>query len=84
LRSDELWQDAESTCVVETPAPLDLLLFSPNDDPYGAHVGVSVGDDRVLHLCAEVGLPAVWELAEFAKRDRYRVLIGAKRTVGLI
>ena len=69
--------------MVETPAPLDLLLFSPNDDPYGAHVGVFVGDDRVLHLCAEVGLPAVWRLADFAERERYRVLIGAKRSRGL-
>ncbi len=84
LRSDELWHDTESTCVVETPAPLDLLLFSPNDDPYGAHVGVFVGDERVLHLCAEVGLPAVWNLREFAQRERYRVLIGAKRAIGRV
>ena len=64
-----------------TPAPLDMLLFSPTADPYGAHVGVCVGDGRVLHLCAEVGVPAVWELDDFAKRDRYRVVIGAKRAL---
>jgi hypothetical protein len=80
FRSDELWHDTETTSEVATLAPLDLLLFSPNSDPYGAHIGVFVGDDRVLHLCAEVGVPAVWELADFAKRDRYRVLIGAKRS----
>lgn len=81
LRSDDLWHDTESTRVVDTWEPLDLLLFSPTDDPYGAHVGVFVGDDQVLHLCAEVGLPAVWGLADFAARDRYRVLIGAKRAL---
>jgi cell wall-associated NlpC family hydrolase len=79
LRSDELWQDAESTCVVETPAPLDLLLFSSGHDPYGAHVGVYVGDEHVLHLCAEMKRPVVWTLDEFERRERYRVLIGAKR-----
>jgi len=79
LRSDELWHDTEHTCGVETPLPLDLLLFSPTDDPYGAHVGVSVGEARVLHLCAEVGLPAVWGLDDFLQRERYAVLIGAKR-----
>jgi hypothetical protein len=81
LRSDELWQDTESTRVVDTWDALDLLLFSPTDDPYGAHVGVFVADDQVLHLCAEAGVPAVWGLADFAKRDRYRVLIGAKRAL---
>ncbi|GAA3782279.1 hypothetical protein [Streptomyces chiangmaiensis] len=33
----------------------------------------------MLHLCAEVGRPAVWEPAEFAARERYRVLVGVKR-----
>jgi hypothetical protein len=81
LRSDELWHDTESTCRVDAWEPLDLLLFSPNHDPFGAHVGLFAGDDKVLHLCAEVGLPALWEVAEFAKRDRYRVVIGAKRAL---
>ena len=81
LRSDELWHDEEATVRVEDPVPLDLLLFSPTVDPYGAHVGVWVAPDQVLHLCAEVGRPVVWTLEEFAQRERYRVLIGAKRTV---
>jgi hypothetical protein len=64
---------------VPAARPLDLMLFNATADPYGAHVGVRVGEGRVLHLCAEVGRPAVWESAEFAARERYRVLVGIKR-----
>jgi hypothetical protein len=79
LRSSELWADTDATVRVAPPEPLDLLLFNGTGDPYGAHVGVCVDEARVLHLCAEVGRPALWSLADFAARDRYRVLIGAKR-----
>ncbi|MFI1535149.1 hydrolase [Streptomyces anandii] len=81
LRSGELWADTRATVRVTRPRPLDLALFAPSHDPYGAHVGVWAGEDRVLHLCAEAGRPAVWDLAEFAERERYRVLIGFKRVI---
>ena len=61
--------------------PLDLLLFNATNDAYGAHVGVWVDEGRVMHLCAETGRPAVWELTEFATRERYRVLIGIRRVI---
>lgn len=79
LRSSELWDDTASTVRAPVPEPLDLLLFNGSHDAYGAHVGVWAGDDAVLHLCAEVGRPAVWSLADFAGRTRYEVLLGAKR-----
>ncbi|MFD7441237.1 hydrolase [Streptomyces sp. NPDC059909] len=79
LRSSDLWEDTEATVRVAIARPLDLLLFNATDDPYGAHIGVSVGQDAVLHLSREVGRPAVWRLTDFAARRRYRVLIGAKR-----
>jgi hypothetical protein len=59
--------------------PLDLVLYGPNADPYGARVGVIVGDDAVLHLCAEVNRPAVWSEREFARRERYSCRIGVRR-----
>ncbi|WP_236060164.1 hydrolase [Actinacidiphila acididurans] len=80
-RSSELWDDTDSTVHVPAFEPLDLLLFNASDTPYGAHVGVWAGDDAVLHLCAELGRPAVWRLADFAARERYRVLLGAKRLI---
>ncbi len=81
LRSSELWSDAQATARVSVAQPLDLVLFNATDDAYGAHVGVWVNEGRVLHLCAEIGRPAVWDLTEFARRHRYRVLIGIKRVV---
>ncbi|ANS69720.1 hypothetical protein SLINC_7496 [Streptomyces lincolnensis] len=40
-----------------------------------------MNEGRVLHLCAEIGRPVVWEMTEFVKRQRYRVLIGIKRVL---
>ena len=81
LRSSELWTDTQTTVRVSVAQPLDLLLFNATNDAYGAHVGVCVDNGRVLHLCAEAGRPAVWEMTEFATRERYRVLIGIKRVI---
>ncbi len=79
LRSSDLWEDTRHTVQVAQARPLDLLLFNKDGDAYGAHVGVCVGDGQVLHLCAEVGRPAVWGTADFAARERYRFLVGVKR-----
>ena len=79
--SSELWADVSCTRIVDAPAPLDLLLFAAEPVAYAAHLGVYVGDGRVLHLCKEVGEPTVWPLAEFAARDRYQTLVGIKRVV---
>jgi cell wall-associated NlpC family hydrolase len=81
LRSSELWADTQDTAHVSVAQPLDLVLFNATDDAYGAHVGVWVNEGRVLHLCAEIGRPTVWEMTEFATRQRYGVLIGIKRVV---
>lgn len=79
LRSSELWADTERTERVEEPQGLDLVLFNATADPWGAHVGLWVGEDRVLHLCAEVGWPVVWPGSEFGVRERYRTRLGFKR-----
>jgi hypothetical protein len=79
LRSSELWSDREFTVEVDDPQPLDLVLFNRKNDPSGAHIGVWMAPDEVLHLSREVGVPAVWNLAEFAARPRYATRIGFKR-----
>ncbi len=81
LRSSELWTDTQTTVRVAVAQPLDLLLFNASNDAYGAHVGVWVNEGRVLHLCAETGRPAVWEMSKFATRQRYRVVVGIKRVI---
>lgn len=80
LRSSELWTDPRLRTVT-APRPLDLVLFNRTDDPYGAHVGVVLADDEVLHLCREVGRPAVWSYAAFRRRPCYRTVLGFRRVV---
>lgn len=79
--SSELWEDEQRTTRVTEAAPLDLVLFNATQDSHSAHVGVVVDGDQVLHLCAEVGHPAVWRKAEFAVRLRYATVVGYKRVV---
>ncbi|MGD3109133.1 cell wall hydrolase [Streptomyces sp. YGL11-2] len=86
LRSAELWADRDATRPADPPCPLDLVLFDAGPVPdrpagYGAHVGVHLGPDQVLHLCREVGRPAVWHYGDFAARPRYARFLGAKRAV---
>ncbi|MFL4489823.1 cell wall hydrolase [Streptomyces sp. VTCC 41912] len=85
-RSAELWADRAATRPAAPPGPLDPVLFDAGPVParpagYGAHVGVHLGPDRVLHLCREAGRPVVWTCADFAVRPRYARLLGAKRVV---
>ena len=79
LRSSELWTDTTATTRVPVAEPLDLVLVNETDDPWGAHVGVWLDTDQVLHLGAEIGRPVVWPMSEFAARSRYRTVIGFKR-----
>jgi hypothetical protein len=84
LRSSELWLDTAASQRVAVPRPLDLVLVNMSRDAWGAHVGVWAGDDKVLHLCAEVGRPALWNLPMFAVRPSYRVLVGFKRVTARV
>ena len=79
LRSDQLWLDDAFTVAVTEPETLDLVLFAAGPDPWGAHVGVFLGDSCVLHRCKEIGMPAVWNFQDFGQRERYRCRIGFKR-----
>jgi hypothetical protein len=81
LRSSNLWDDTEHTIAVDKYQPLDLLLFNPTHNAWGAHVAVYVGNDRAIHLSRRVGLAAVWPLAQFAGFPEYRVLLGGKRAL---
>ncbi|MGG7570316.1 cell wall hydrolase [Streptomyces sirii] len=81
LRSAELWADdpAPPTSPPYRPRPPTA---PPRPSTTYQHVGVHLGPDQVLHLCREVGRPAVWRYADFAARARYARLLGFKRAVG--
>jgi cell wall-associated NlpC family hydrolase len=81
LRSSDLWADQERTATIEAGQlrPLDLVLYNRDRESYGAHVGVWMAPGEILHLCAEVGVPAVWSEDDFALRGRYATVVGYKR-----
>ncbi|MCL2464785.1 MAG: hydrolase [Micrococcales bacterium] len=79
-RSSELWGDSSFAHVAPDEATsLDLALFGATHDAWGAHVAVVIGDDALLHLCAEVGEPAIWRWCDFAARARYTHVVGVLR-----
>jgi cell wall-associated NlpC family hydrolase len=57
------------------------MLFNKDENSYGAHVGVYVGANKVIHLSKEVGYPTVWDITEFSKRENYAHLVGIKRVL---
>ncbi|GAA1734962.1 hydrolase [Brachybacterium phenoliresistens] len=78
-RSSELWEDpALGHPPPADVADLDLVLFASEDRAFGAHVGIVLGGG-VLHLCREIGVPALWGWEEFAARERYSVVVGRVR-----
>ena len=80
FRSSELWEDNTFTEMVEEEwEPLDLLLWNNKADAFGAHVGVYIGRNRVIHLSKSVGFPEIKEVVSFKEIPAYRIFIGAKR-----
>ena len=83
FRSSNLWEDTKHTKRVKILQSLDLLLFNHTRNSWGAHVGVYIGNGKIIHLCKEVGRPAIWTMHDFKVRDRYRAFIGAKRAIDI-
>ena len=79
FRSSNLWEDTITTKKVKRLLPLDIVLFNKDTESYGAHVGVYLGNDKIIHLSKEVGYPTIWDVKDFKKREKYKVFIGAKR-----
>ena len=81
FRSSDLWEDTEHTVVPESPEAFDLILVHHNPDPWGAHVGVCLGNGSVLHLSQKIGMPAIERIVSLTERPQYRYLIGFKRVL---
>lgn len=84
FRSSEMWEDTEYTVKVTKLQPLDILLFNPTENAWGAHFGMYLGNEKVIHLSKAIGYPVIWDLKKFAKLKKYKILIGAKRLKVLI
>ena len=79
LRSSELWSDRHYTKIVDIYEVLDLMLYNKTTEAYGAHVGVYVGEGKVLHLSYTIGYPVIQKHTELLAQEKYAVFIGAKR-----
>ncbi len=79
FRSSDLWEDVEHTAVADRMEPFDLVMVHNNPHSWGAHVGLCVGEELVLHLSKQIGAPAIETLEDMQQRDEYRYLIGFKR-----
>ena len=78
-RSSELWSDRSYSEVVSEFEPLDLMLYNSSNDAYGAHVGVYVGEGKIIHLALRNGKSKIELHGDMLKKDRYQCFIGAKR-----
>jgi len=81
FRSSDLWEDTQHTIVSELPEAFNLILVHDNPDPWGAHVGVCLGNGAILHLSQKIGVPAIERIESLTERPRYRYLIGFKRVL---
>jgi lipoprotein Spr len=80
MRSSELYADRIYTRRVSRVRPLDILMFNRDENPWGAHLALYLGDGRATHLAKAIGHPVVWNLQDF-DCERYRVLVAIKRPV---
>jgi len=82
FRSSELWEDTTFTKKiqnVEDLEPLDILLWNKKEKVWGAHVGVYIGENSVIHLSKQNVYPKIQTLEEVSENPLYKVFIGAKR-----
>lgn len=83
FRSSEIWDDTVHTVRVNKLQPLDILLFNNTEKSWGAHFGLYLGDNKILHLSKAIGYPVIWDFKKFAKLKKYKIYLGAKRLKAL-
>ncbi len=81
FRSSELWNDKTYTKLVNNMKKLDILLYNKTLDSYGAHVGVYIGNEKVIHLSQSIGKPEIIDHKELLLRTKYKFFLGAKRVI---
>lgn len=79
FRSSDLWEDAAHTSIVTHLQPLDLVLLHKTQNAWGAHVGVYVGNNFIIHLSKNIGFPIIQNLESVMQQPQYCCFIGAKR-----
>lgn len=79
-RSSELWEDTIYSNIVSWEyEPLDILFFNKENNPYGAHLGIYIWNNKVLHNSKDIWKPAISEFGYFQEIEKYKICIWAKR-----
>lgn len=79
-RSRELWEDTIYSNIVSWEyQPLDILFFNKELNPYGAHLGIYIWDNKVLHNSKDIWKSSIFELNNFKEIGKYKICIWAKR-----
>lgn len=81
FRSSELWDDDIFTLSVDKFWPLDIMLYHSVPKAYGAHVGLYLGDGKVLHLSRANRIPKIETHEQLVAQEKYQFFIGAKRVL---
>jgi len=79
FRSSNLWEDETFTEKVDDPQAFDIMLFHKTPESWGAHVGLCIGEQKIIHLSKEVGVPEIKEYNRMGESDMYKYYIGCKR-----
>lgn len=82
FRSSDLWEDRIHTEKIDAIEPFCLVLLYRTSEAWGAHVGVGLGNELVLHLSKAIGTPAIEPLSTMMSRSEYACLVGLKRALG--
>ncbi len=81
FRSSELWDDCQFTKKVSHLKPFDILMYSDNEEAWGAHIGLYLGDGKIIHLSKENTYPKIQTHQSMMEIKKYRHFIGAKRLI---
>ena len=80
FRSRELWDDSEYSRVIPSEfEPLDILFFNKTNDPWGAHLGVYIWNNKVLHNSKDIWFPTIFDIEDFKKIHSYSCFLWGKR-----
>jgi cell wall-associated NlpC family hydrolase len=85
FRSSELWDDEKYTNkVADELKPFDIILYHNKKQSWGSHVGLFLGNDKIVHLSQENGYPKIQTHKSMAENKKYRYFIGAKRLKSIL
>ena len=80
LRSSELWSDSkDSTTISDNYELLDILFSNENNDSWGAHLGLYIWENKVLHNSKDIWWPAIFDIWDFTKINKYSCFLWGKR-----